>query len=128
MVETSTTTIKSPPTHTNLIQSLNTMPNPENKYFSPRTKLFTADSVSMYSHINTDKDMLNMESFFNKNKKELPERYLTTSVLEFLNLIPRKNMHVFGDAYWLQTKGTAMGEIQKCGTQILLWIFTKNTY
>ena len=81
----------------------------------------------MYSHINTDKDMLNMESFSIK-KKELPERYLTTSVLEFLNLIPRKNMHVFGDAYWLQTKGTAMGEIQKCGTQILLWIFTKNTY
>ena len=69
--------------YTNPRHFRNTMRTPRKSLFPPVTKTFTADAVTMYPSIDTDKGMLTMERLF-KEKHDLPYNYPTTAVLNFL--------------------------------------------
>jgi hypothetical protein len=76
--------------------------------FEPNAHFFTADATSMYTNIDTDHAIAMIAGFLRTSplcamvsNKEL--------ILHALELIMRRNYFKFGDTYWLQLTGTAMG-------------------
>ena len=69
-------------------------------------RLFTADAVSMYTNIPTDKGLHLLSAFLRrKYEKELP----VDAVMSALKIIMKNNIFQFGDLFFLQRTGTAMG-------------------
>lgn len=75
--------------------------------FPPHARLFTADAVSMYTNIKTEPalqsiaDYINNNSNMGKTKKE--------ALIEAMKIVFRNNLFKFGDTFWRQISGTAMG-------------------
>ena len=84
-----------------LVQELQAMTLP------PGTKLFTADAVSMYTNIPTNKALrvIGQYLFQREGRLRLPRE----AFMEALTIIMKNNIVEFGDTYWLQKSGTAMG-------------------
>jgi hypothetical protein len=72
-------------------------------------KLFSADAVSMYSNINTDHGIKCIVEFLDLYKVLLPENFPKKMVVAALQEIMKNNIFQFGDTFWRQTSGTAMG-------------------
>jgi hypothetical protein len=83
-------------------------PLPANSYF------VTADAISMYSNIETDHGIETMEKWFKLHEHELPKDYPTETILAGLSIVMRNNVFAFGDTFWLQLCGTAMGTSVAC--------------
>jgi hypothetical protein len=79
----------------------------------PSARIFTADAISMYTNIDTEHALTVIKRFINKhnNYATLHERNAT---IEGLELIMRNNLFQFGDTYWHQLNGTAMGVSPSC--------------
>ena len=73
----------------------------------PGCRLFTADAVSMYTNINTDVCISTISSIIKQEKqfKELPH----DAIIDALKIIMNSNYFKFGDTFWLQLSGCAMG-------------------
>ena len=71
-------------------------------------KLFTADAKSMYTNIPTDKAMEKIEWYLNKNNRKWPQIPID-ALVKALDIIMRNNVFQFGDTFWKQNEGTAMG-------------------
>ena len=70
--------------------------------------LSTADATSMYTNIPTDQAINDISTYLFLHRymfDDIPIR----AVLDALHLLMRNNMFSFGDTYWLQLSGTAMG-------------------
>ena len=78
------------------------------------TKLFTADAKAMYPSIDTDHGLQTMEKWLQLHEKELPKGFPVKLILKGLDLVMRNNIFEFGDTYWLQLKGTAIGTSVAC--------------
>ena len=80
------------------------------------SKLFTADANSMYTNINTDHAIqVNTVWLGELNDNGLlPDKFPTAAVIEAMGLVMRNNVFVFGDLYFLQLTGTAMGTSSAC--------------
>ena len=82
------------------------------KLQSTKIKLFTMDAVSMYTNIDTDHALCQIGNFI---RTESTSNLLKTKciqpgvLLEALAIIMRNNVFKFGDTYWYQKTGTAMG-------------------
>jgi hypothetical protein len=76
-------------------------------------RLFTADAVSMYTNISTDDALPRIRNYIERHA-DLATDYERMAVIEALSLIMRNNLFQFGDTYWLQTDGTAMGVSPSC--------------
>ena len=77
---------------------------PSNAYF------VTADAVGMYSNIDTDHGLQAMQEWFEDlHSHELPKDYPTKTILNGLEIVMRLNVFGFGNTFWLQLRGTAMG-------------------
>ena len=79
---------------------------------STNIKLFTMDAVSMYTNIDTDHALEKIGEYVRTasitnllNTKSIKPDVL----LEALTIIMRNNVFKFGDTYWYQKTGTAMG-------------------
>ena len=74
-------------------------------------KLFTADAISMYTNIDTNHGLEIIEKWLVTLKKEnkLCQNFPTTFILELLTLVMKENIFQFGNTYWIQLTGTAMG-------------------
>jgi len=72
-------------------------------------KLFSADAVSMYSNIHTGHGLEVIETFINLHLANLPANFPKQMLLESLTKIMENNIFQFGDTYWWQKSGTAMG-------------------
>jgi len=77
-------------------------------------KLFTADAISMYTNIDTDLGINSISSFLHANKDYLPQSFPTQLFLEVLKIVMQNNIFSFGETYWLQETGTAMGTPSAC--------------
>ena len=77
----------------------------------PNARLFTADANSMYTNINTDHALLVITEWLDDMEEQglLPAAFPTKAVIEAMELVMRNNVFVFGDLYFLQLIGTAMG-------------------
>ena len=78
----------------------------------PGAQLFTADAVSMYTNIDTTYALRSIENFLHSQTqyKHLP----IPAILDALELIMTNNVFQFGDCYFHQKSGTAMGTPPAC--------------
>ena len=73
-----------------------------------RMILYTADAVSMYTNINTDKALNEISNYLSQHRQlflDVP----TDAVVDALRIIMTNNVFRFGDTHWHQLTGTAMG-------------------
>jgi hypothetical protein len=77
------------------------------------TRLFTMDAVSMYTNIHVGHALPVILEFLrsnNRGKQIVRREGINLSRLEYvLDLVMNNNVFQFGDTYWLQLAGTAMG-------------------
>ena len=80
-----------------------------------RAKLFVSDAVSMYTNIDTAHGIAVMEKWLNQLEREKKTNdFPIKLVIEALEIIMTNNYFQFGDTYWLQLSGTAMGTPVAC--------------
>jgi hypothetical protein len=74
----------------------------------PNCRLFTADATSMYTNIDTDAAIKAICDYIMQNQAKFPTLPLLP-LQEALVLIMKHNVFQFGDTFWKQLMGTAMG-------------------
>jgi hypothetical protein len=93
---------------TAVIQDLKSLHLPEN------VLIFTADAKSMYTNIDTTTGVNTFKEFLVENADKLPKDFPTSLFLHILEIVMRNNIFSFGETYWLQLTGTAMGTPAAC--------------
>jgi hypothetical protein len=78
-----------------------------------RIRLFTADAVSMYTNIDTEHALSTIAKFL-RSSSPLCADIPVEPTIRALEIIMRNNLFRFGDTYWLQETGTAMGTPPAC--------------
>ena len=87
--------------------------------------LFTCDAVSMYTNIDTGHAIAQIRQYLRLNKLgTLVDR---SAVLEALHIVMYNNMFEFGDTFWLQIDGTAMGVSPSCSYATLYFAPHENS-
>ena len=74
-------------------------------------RLFTTDAYSMYNNINTDHTIRVIAWWIEDLDRRglLPLGFLVDAVLSAMRIIMKNNLFEFGDLFFLQLLGTAMG-------------------
>jgi hypothetical protein len=72
-------------------------------------KLFTADATALYTNIDVDTGLMAFRTLFNTYKDSIPQTFPTEFFLSTLEIVMKNNIFTYGDAFWLQVQGTAMG-------------------
>jgi hypothetical protein len=93
---------------TEVIQDLKHLDIPANAL------LFSADAVSMYTNIDTQQALTSMKEFIEANLDRIPETFPTNLFLQILEIVMTNNIFSFGETFWLQLTGTAMGTPTAC--------------
>ena len=69
--------------------------------------LITADATSMYTNIKTGPALETISAYLRENSSKFS--YPTEALIEALHIVFQNNFFKFGDTYWKQVSGTAMG-------------------
>ena len=77
------------------------------------TKVFTADAVSMYTNIDTE-HAIQVISAWLDSLSELPLDFPVNAVKDAMKIVMRNNIFEWGDTYFRQLLGTAMGTSAAC--------------
>ncbi|MFN9982940.1 MAG: hypothetical protein ACK53Y_23630, partial [bacterium] len=93
----------------------------------PNAKLFTADATAMYTNIDTNTGIWAFEMLFSEYSNLIPNDFPQELFLNILRIIMEKSILKFGDTYWLQTQGTAMGTPAAPLYSILTYGYYENT-
>ena len=83
-----------------LIVQLGTLP--------PGSRLFTADATSMYTNIKTLQALNEIAQYIHQRSERFSS-IPAAALIEALAIIMRNNVFQFGDTFWHQLTGTAMG-------------------
>jgi hypothetical protein len=75
----------------------------------PGAKLFSVDAVGMYSNIDTDHGITILTRWLTTYRQELPRSMPVDFILASLAEIMENNIFQFGDTFWRQKRGCAMG-------------------
>ena len=75
----------------------------------PTAKLFSSDAVSMYTCIPTDHALHKITRFLRRHERHIKEELPYSAIIEGLGIIMRRCSFKFGDTFWRQLSGTAMG-------------------
>jgi hypothetical protein len=89
--------------------------------------IFTADAVGMYANINTDHALEVMYLWFDLHAHDLPKDFPRTKISYGLDLIMRNNVFTFGNRYWIQKNGTAMGTSCACMYATIYYSYHEET-
>ncbi len=80
------------------------------------TVIYSMDATSMYSNIDTDHGLDVLKRWLDLHKQEILDlpggtwnSKSFTCVIQGMTLVMRNNLIRFGDTYWIQISGTAMG-------------------
>ncbi len=106
---------------TTLISQLKQLPLPAG------VKIFTADAVSMYTNIDTTLGMDAIRQFLITNENDLPTNFPVQLFLSILETVMRNNIFSFGETYWIQEAGTAMGTPVACAYATITFGHYENT-
>ena len=82
----------------------------KHKRYPIGAKLFTANAVSMYTNIKTNKALKEISLYLRTNKKKFPHVPIEV-LIQGLDILMRWNVFTFGDTVWHQISGTAMGTL-----------------
>ena len=76
----------------------------------PNARIFTADAISMYTNIKTQPGIRRISNILLVAcRNNLLSNDRRKAIIQGLRLIMDNNLFQFGDTYWLQIDGTAMG-------------------
>jgi hypothetical protein len=75
----------------------------------PSARFFTCDALSMYTNIDTDDALETIDKYLRQTDACRTLDTDCDSIMAALKIIMRHNVFRFGDTYWLQLQGTAMG-------------------
>lgn len=89
-----------------LLHDLSTLGN-----LPPNAKLITADAISMYTNIDTDHGLQILSEFINEYSSTVDPDFPSDTVIKLLTIVMKNNIFTFGDLFFLQKCGTAMGTI-----------------
>jgi hypothetical protein len=104
-----------------IIQELKELKLPEG------AKIFSADATSMYTNIDVNLGITTIEDFLQSNEKDLPPQFPSRLFLDILREVMCNNIFTFGETYWLQLQGTAMGTSSACAYATLTYGHHENT-
>ena len=74
----------------------------------PGARLFTADATSMYTNINTNMAIIEIAQYLHQHSNRFPT-IPADALISALSIVMRNNVFRFGDTFWHQLQGTAMG-------------------
>ena len=80
----------------------------------PGAKLFTADDNSMYTNIHMGHTILGIKTWLRSLKYRLQNGFPLEAVIDAMVLVMTNNIFEWGDMYFLQLLGTAMGTSAAC--------------
>jgi hypothetical protein len=90
-------------------------------------KLVTSDADAFYTNINTDHAIEIIEKWFDLHTEEIPEDFPKELVLKGIKRLMENNVFTFGDRYFLQLNGTAMGTNVACMYATIYYSFHEET-
>jgi hypothetical protein len=93
----------------------------------PTARLFTTDAVSMYTNIDTNHALKVLKKFIYKHQAHATI-HEKSAVIEGLEIIMTNNIFQFGDTYWHQLNGTAMGVSPSCMYATLYYAAHEETF
>jgi hypothetical protein len=101
-----------------LIHQLRQLPK-----LSSSAYITTIDAVSMYTNINTDHGIDTIEKWFLLHQHDLPPGFPTKTIVHGLAIVMKQLVFNFGDTYWKQQSGTAMGTSSACAYATIYYSF-----
>jgi len=104
-----------------VIQDLKCLTIPDNAL------LFSADAVSMYTNIETQQALTSMQDFIQSNIHNIQKSFPASLFLQVLEIVMKNNIFSFGDTFWLQQIGTAMGTPTACSYASITYGQHENT-
>ena len=81
---------------------------------SPNSKVFVADANSMYTNIDTVHAIQVISAWLDGLAAQLPANFPLEAVKEAMKLVMENNIFEWGDMYFVQLLGTAMGTSAAC--------------
>ena len=94
--------------------------------FPSRAKLVTSDATAMYVNIDPGEGIITMQRYFKKYEADSPLPF--DLLIPLLVQIMRNNVFQFGDTWWLQRIGTAMGTPVACAYATIFFAFFEQTF
>ena len=91
------------------------------------TKIITCDAVSMYTNIDVEHSIETLRNWFIKFKSEIPQDIPTHLIITALDIVMKNNIFTFGDTFWLQKTGTAMGTPCACMVASIYFAYHERT-
>ena len=94
----------------------------------PGSRMFTADAVGMYNNIDATHAIEIIGKWLDLHAHELPRGFPPKDfILEGLNIVMTTNVFQFGDTFWLQLNGTAMGTSVACTYATIYYSYHEET-
>lgn len=90
-------------------------------------RLFTADAVSMYTNIPTSIALTQIRQYLSRHARSFPDIPID-ALIEGLKIVMTNNIFSFGDSYWKQKTGTAMGTPPAPPYATLYYAILENTF
>ncbi len=106
---------------TDLIKDLKAINIPQN------AKLFTADASSMYTDVDTASGLQVLNNIFSTYENRISPTFPREFFITVLELVMNNYIFTFGDSYWIQLQGTAMGKPATPLYSIITYGFHENT-
>jgi hypothetical protein len=80
----------------------------------PNACLFTADATSMYTNIDPEEGIPTLRAYLNESNEETDSPINIELICTLTELVMTNNIFTFGDTWWHQKIGTAMGTPCAC--------------
>ena len=94
----------------------------------PGARLFTADATSMYTNIDTSHAIQIIGKWLRMPNRKLPDSFPPIDfILKGLKIVMTNNVFQFGDTYWIQLNGTAMGTSVACMYATIYYSYHEET-
>jgi len=94
----------------------------------PTARIFTSDATSMYTNIDPKEGISTLKKYFDEFDNEcINENIQTDLLLELTALVMKTNVFQFGNTWWQQKIGTAMGTPCACIYATLFFAFFERT-
>jgi hypothetical protein len=94
---------------TSLLNNIDRLPN-----LPKSAKIFTSDATSMYTNIDPEEGIETVRSYLSTYNKEIKEQVDVSYICDLLYLVMNNNIFKFGNTWWKQLVGTAMGTPCAC--------------
>ena len=93
----------------------------------PDARLFTVDAVAMYANIPTQHGLEIIEKWLHLHFNQLPTNYPIKRILEGLTIVMNYNIFSYGNRYFQQKNGTAMGTPCACTFATIYYSYHEET-